>query len=132
MIFCHIIDDYLLQNALANLKQKKYWEDYMSAHYKNKSLQDSIYKHDYIVALVCHAFEWSFMINLPIVIYMFHRLDEPKFIIFYSISMIVNTIIHAFIDNLKANKLSINLVTDQVFHLAQIFITCGLFNLFIV
>jgi hypothetical protein len=38
------------------------------------------------------------------------------------ISVITNAIIHAWIDNEKANKLSINLLTDQICHLVQIII----------
>ena len=34
-----------------------------------------------------------------------------------------NTIIHAVVDNLKANKLKINLVVDQSIHILQIIIT---------
>jgi hypothetical protein len=36
------------------------------------------------------------------------------------ISVITNAIFHAWIDNEKANKLSINLLTDQIIHLFQI------------
>ena len=37
-----------------------------------------------------------------------------------SISIIIHTIIHAIIDDLKANKFKINLIQDQMFHIIQI------------
>ena len=39
------------------------------------------------------------------------------------ISYFINTAIHAFIDNLKANKYVINLAEDQFAHLIQIICT---------
>ena len=53
MFFCHIVDDYYLQGCLANMKQKSWWQ----IHTSNK-----LYKYDYIMALLEHAFSWSFMI----------------------------------------------------------------------
>ena len=43
MLFCHVIDDYVLQApCLCNLKQKSFWE---------KNAPEEQYKKDYIVAL---------------------------------------------------------------------------------
>jgi len=109
MIFLHIVDDYYLQGILASLKQKKYW--------KENAPQD-LYKYDYIVALFMHSFSWSFMIMLPIFIYVSFNLDFNMIIFF-----IVNLLIHAYIDNLKANKFKINLIIDQLCHLIQILVT---------
>ena len=61
MIFLHVVDDYYLQGILAQLKQKSWWE---------KNAPDPLYKNDYKVALVTHAFSWTFMIMLPITITM--------------------------------------------------------------
>ena len=36
---------------------------------------------------------------------------------------IVNMIIHAMVDNLKANALKINLIVDQMIHVGQILVT---------
>ena len=58
MIFLHIIDDYKLQGILASMKQKKWW--------KEQNDYKSMYKYDYIIALLTHSFSWSFMIMLPI------------------------------------------------------------------
>jgi hypothetical protein len=113
MIFFHIIDDYVLQAAcLSKLKQKGYWE---------KSIHGKIYqfyRYDYIVALIMHAFSWSFMISLPFAIE-----QRFKFSVSYIVMLIVNTIIHAIVDNLKANKGKINLICDQTIHILQIIIT---------
>lgn len=109
MIFCHIIDDYYLQGILAQLKQKKYWEE---------NAPDALYKYDYIVALIMHGFSWSFMIMLPILI---HMGSNPP-CSFY-ILLCLNTGIHSFVDNLKANKHLINLAADQTIHILQILYT---------
>ena len=61
MVFCHIVDDYYLQGILASMKQRKWWID---------NAPKKLYRHDYIAALVMHAFSWAFMIMLPIAAYM--------------------------------------------------------------
>lgn len=107
MIFAHIVDDYYLQGILANLKQKSWWE--------NQKNYKPMYKYDYIVALIMHAFSWSFMISLPIL-----YLGFTKWIV---VTIILNTIIHGIVDDLKANKHKINLIVDQSIHIAQVVIT---------
>ena len=113
MLFCHIVDDYYLQGCLANMKQKSWWESKTS---------NKLYGYDYIMALGEHAFSWSFSIMLPILIYMIYT--NELHIVPYVIVLIVNCIVHAFVDNLKANKLCINLITDQCIHFLQIILTC--------
>ena len=110
MIFLHIIDDYKLQGILASMKQKKWWQE-------QKQYKD-LYKHDYLMALVEHSFSWTFMIMLPIVLTQNFQADVMFLILF-----ILNVFVHAWVDNEKANKFTINLVTDQLIHLAQIVIT---------
>jgi hypothetical protein len=110
MIFLHIVDDYYLQsNLLSLLKQKKYWEE---------NAPDTKYKYDYIWALIMHAFSWAFMIMLPIGFLKGFYVDVTFVIIFIS-----NVLIHAVVDHIKANKLKINLWTDQLIHMIQIIIT---------
>lgn len=111
MIFAHIVDDYYLQGILASLKQKTWWE--------NQKSYKPMYKYDYIVALIMHAFSWSFMISLPILYLGFTE--------WISIAIILNTIIHGIVDDLKANKRNINLIVDQSIHIVQIIITWILF-----
>lgn len=109
MLFCHIFDDYYLQGWLASAKQKKWWKD---------NTPQSLYKYDYIAALIVHSLSWSFSIMLPLVIY-----HEFNCGVLYIILFIINTIIHALVDNLKANLFKINLCIDQSIHLIQIVAT---------
>lgn len=109
MIFCHITDDFYLQGILANLKQKQWWKD---------NYPDDLYKSDWIISLLLHSFSWSFMIHLPVAIY--YMVNNLDYWLGYFVSVLINTIIHAIIDHYKANKLSISLTIDQIFHLMQI------------
>ena len=109
MIFCHIVDDYYLQGWLVSAKQQDWWK---------KNCPEDMYKHDYIVALLMHSFSWTFMVMLPSVVYtiLFGGTIYPLLYLF-------NFLLHAFINNMKANWKEINLVQDQVAHLAQIVLT---------
>lgn len=112
MLFLHIVDDYYLQGILAQMKQKSWWE---------KQTTNPLYKYDYIIALIEHAFSWTFMIFLPIFISYFFGM---KFNTIGTISFFCfNWVIHAIVDNLKANELKINLIQDQLIHIGQIIIT---------
>ena len=114
MIFCHIVDDYYLQKAgsLAFLKQKDWWKE---------NAPDSMYKYDYIVALIMHSFSWAFSITLlPLVYSVITGRGGYSLIIFI---LILNVALHAIIDDLKANHKEINLIQDQCLHLLQIVIT---------
>ena len=113
MIFCHLIDDYKLQGILANMKQRQWWKENADKY---------LYRNDYKMALIEHAFSWSFMITLPFLIISFIQ-NNSFLMILLIISYFINTAIHAFIDNLKANKYAINLVEDQFAHLVQIICT---------
>lgn len=110
MLFLHVIADYNLQGILASMKQKSWWKKQ-----SDQDIDDTIYKNDYKMALFMHAFSWSFIINLPFLYY--------KANLFFIISVAINTVIHFFIDDLKANKLKINLVEDQELHMLQMMIT---------
>lgn len=115
MILLHIIDDFVLQPiCLSKLKQKSFWESYVK--------DDEKYKFDYKVALVIHALSWAIMIHLPL---MFIVSNE----ILVFISVIINTAIHAYIDDEKANKLNINLFEDQMMHIGQIVGTWALLTI---
>ena len=115
MILLHIIDDFVLQPiCLSKLKQKSFWATYVK--------DDEKYKFDYKVALVIHALSWAIMIHLPL---MFIVSNE----ILVFISVIINTAIHAYIDDEKANKLNINLFEDQMMHIGQIVGTWALLTI---
>ena len=109
MMFCHIVDDYYLQGKLALFKQKSWWEE---------NAPDQLYKYDYIVGLIMHSFSWAFMVMLPVAVSQEFQIDAVFMIMF-----ITNTIVHAIVDDLKANKRKINLVTDQSIHIGQIIVT---------
>ena len=79
---------------------------------------------DYITALLIHGLSWSIMIHVPL---MFLGGIRDDF--FLLLSVLLNTVIHAIIDNLKANKLKINLDVDQCLHGLQIVITWIIFSL---
>ena len=106
MIFCHIVDDYYLQGWLASAKQKQWWKD---------NAPDKLYRFDYIWALIMHSFSWSFMIMLPIALFNSFAISGA-----FVGMLVFNMIMHAFVDDLKANKRMINLWTDQFCHMVQI------------
>ena len=115
MLLAHIVDDYYLQGWLASAKQKKWWE---------KNAPDNLYRFDYIMALFCHALSWSITTFLPILIY---SLCTNTALNWFYLAIPVNLIIHAIVDNLKANKSKINLIIDQSIHFVQIIVTWLLF-----
>lgn len=116
MVFMHIVDDFYLQGILAKLKQKSFWEE---------NAPSTLYKYDYIIALAEHAFSWCICIHIPMfaVWYMCGGFSLVAFIV----NFIAQTVIHAVVDNLKANKLKINLIEDQLIHIVQISFTLALY-----
>ena len=111
MVFAHIVDDYYLQGWLASAKQKDWWK---------KNCPDSMYDWDYIVALFMHSFSWAFDVMLVPTLYrMVHNNCDLRLLWFF----IGNMVVHMIVDHLKANIKAINLVEDQLLHMAQIFLT---------
>lgn len=115
VILSHLVDDFMLQRIsnLTSLKQRSWWLKECEKHNVNFSK----YKYDYLVCLFIHALEWSIMIMLPILF-----LTNVSSILILTI-VICNALIHAWIDNLKANKYAINLLQDQALHFLQVMIT---------
>lgn len=111
MIFLHIVDDYYLQGWLASAKQKSWWE---------QNAQDELYKHDYIMALFMHSFSWAFMIMIVPTIYALTIATNIPLIIALFVG---NLYMHMIVDDMKANRKKINLIQDQLMHLAQIIVT---------
>lgn len=109
MLFFHVVADYNLQGWLASAKQKSYWE---------ANAPDELYKRDYICALIMHSISWTFMIMLPIAYYQGFSIDGMFVTIF-----IANVILHAQIDDMKANRNLINLWHDQIMHFIQMILT---------
>lgn len=119
MIFLHIIDDFVLQGKLALFKQKKWWEE---------NYPDDKYKKDYVICLAHHAYEWSFMIHIPIIAYSLFSGCYSTLLLL--ISLFGNAIIHLIIDDLKANHLKLSLTQDQWAHMLQISVTWAIFIFF--
>ena len=115
MIFLHIVDDYYLQGWLASAKQKSYWK---------QNAPDKLYMHDYIMALFMHSFSWAFMIMIvPSVYTLITTININNASLGIALIFLANLCIHMTTDNAKANLKKINLVQDQLIHLAQITIT---------
>lgn len=112
MLFSHIADDYYLQGILAKMKQKSWWKE---------NAPDKMYRYDYMPALLVHALSWSIMISLPL---FFASLWNPHWVVY--LMMGVNFVIHAIVDDLKANRKKINLIIDQIIHILQVAITWGI------
>lgn len=74
------------------------------------------------MALSEHAFSWTFMIHLPLVVAMVITSKYISITLFLTL-FAVNWVVHIITDDTKANKLKINLVQDQLIHICQIFIT---------
>lgn len=111
MIFNHIFDDFYLQPIILNkLKQRDWW-------FEQKGMT-ALYENDYIIALLAHSFSWTFMMMLPVAIYLNFSLDLIFILVFVG-----NIIAHALIDNWKCNKYEINLIQDQILHILQIIFT---------
>jgi len=114
MIFLHILDDFVLQTiCLSKLKQKNWW----ITECNKLSISFEKYKYDYLVALLMHTLSWSIIIHIPIM--MCYEISDFKLFL----SVLINSMIHFTIDDLKANRGQINLVYDQLIHLIQIIIT---------
>lgn len=113
MIFCHIVDDYYLQGWLASAKQRVWWKN---------NAPDKMYEDDYIMALFMHSFSWTFMIMLVPMLLNINSLS-----ILYVFVFGINLLIHAIVDNAKANLKKLNLIEDQLIHLWQIFTTWLIF-----
>lgn len=106
MLLGHLVADYTLQGWLADGKQESWWKKVCGGVIPDK------YKHDYVAALICHALYWSIFICAPFF--------ASKW---FLLAIAVNTIIHAVVDDLKANKMKINLIQDQLLHTCQIAVT---------
>lgn len=106
MLLGHLVADYTLQGWLADGKQESWWKKVCGGKIHDK------YKNDYIAALVCHALYWSIFVCAP-----FYESSH------FLLATIINTAVHAVVDDLKANQKRINLIQDQLIHLVQILIT---------
>ena len=108
MMLAHLVADYTLQGCLADLKQRNWWRIQMDGLPQERKEK---YRNDYKMALACHALYWSLIVCLPLLTVTGSA---------YILNAIIQGAIHYGIDDAKANKATINLVTDQLLHFAQI------------
>ena len=124
MILLHIIEDFHLQGILATMKQKSWWEHELIKTHKYTEKTWNKYKYDYVISLIVHSLENSIFIVLPIIIdqliYTFTTNPNNSYFIMWIAYILFNTIVHSYIDDLKCNKLKINLITDQLLHFITI------------
>ena len=117
----HLVADYTLQGCLANLKQKKWWdEELKKLAYKTNDTEAqqklfTKYEYDYMAALYSHSFMWGILTFLPVMF-----LVTPHE---FSIVVFTNSVIHTIVDHMKANLYVINLCQDQLLHVLQIVVT---------
>lgn len=113
MLFLHLFADYNLQGDLSKLKQREWWR---------KSTVRHIYDNDYKMALFEHAFAWSFVMSLPLLVIAIadHNIFLAWIVV---IGYLPNTLIHAAADDWKANLQALNLTEDQTIHIVQILLT---------
>lgn len=136
MIFLHYIADYQIQGCLSKLKTSKWWKD--------KTINHSVYtkvtdcqkllekcKDDYKAALFAHAFEWAFIVMLPMLYWVDYEFYKIGHVLLYLFLFNGNLWAHYMIDDWRSNKHKINLMTDQCAHFTQIFITWLLWWAFI-
>lgn len=111
LFLVHCLDDFFVQPVcLSKLKQRKFWLKY-----------PDVYRHDYVMALLIHAFEWSAALSVALLLF---GASET----FAAVAFVVNGVVHAVVDNAKANKLSINLIVDQSIHIVQLVATTILYH----
>ena len=138
-ILLHLFADYTLQGWLASGKQRAWWNEqidkmldmYKASHHDfvvteyNKTRIDNEHERlkrkygcDWAMAMFEHSLYWTLVTFAPI-IFFYHVNDWVVLGV-----VVINTIFHCVVDDLKANKFAINLVDDQMFHFAQIIFTC--------
>ena len=122
MLFLHSYADYHLQGILASMKQKGWWESQIP------NLSSTRYIADYKAALIAHSFEWAFAVTLPALYQIVNAntgLTWPDIRTgsIYICLLVAGTFLHGIVDNMKANDHSINLISDQVFHIVQVVVT---------
>ena len=114
MLFMHIVADYYVQGILAKMKQKSWWKEQVP------DLDKTRYRHDYLVALVEHAFSWSCcVLAFPALVW-----HVPGWLLLPLVA--VNTCMHAIVDDGKANARVFSLLEDQLMHVVQVLMSWGL------
>ena len=116
MLFMHTIADFVLQiPCLSDLKQIKKWNEFTKDMF-DEDVEETMYRNDYVAALLTHSFMWAFMTFVPLLL-----IGQNYWLLILII--VVNSIIHLLIDNIKANFYLISLCKDQFWHINQILIS---------
>ena len=104
----HIFADFNMQigAGLDKFKQWRWWWDQIPSHGDWKK-----YKDDYKVALLLHSYQWSLVTCLPLIMC-------GGWV--YLSSVAAHAAVHCVVDDLKANRMFINLVQDQAIHALQV------------
>ena len=129
-ILLHLIADFCMQGILCDLKQEEWWKKQVEekwAKYGGDWRRGvwRKYRFDYIAGLLCHSVMWSLVTFFPLMF-----VANP---VSFSVLVVLNVAVHAYVDNLKANKITsrINLCKDQLIHLVQVVATVLLYQIHI-
>jgi hypothetical protein len=129
MVALHVFADFHLQGILANMKQQRWWEKQECEFVKEMIDRGAdrvdwvSCEKDYIPALLLHAFEWSFIVCIPLMYFVGFTWQGACLVL-------LNAAMHAYVDDLKCNQLQVSLVTDQLCHLVQILCTLALWTMY--
>lgn len=120
MILLHILEDFHLQGILANMKQKTWWEHELIKTHKYTEKTWNKYKYDYVISLILHSLENAIFVTLPLIIndlyYTFTVNKNNTLWIAWLLDIWLIAYFHYWIDDLKCNKMKINLIVDQLLH----------------
>ena len=127
MLLAHIVEDFHLQGKMADMKQKQWWHNQIFANVRgitdadarDRELKEGLrkYGYDYIPVLILHGFEWAICVSIPVMFYTGFELSSD-----YIFMLVLMALVHSAVDHLKCNKLRINLVQDQIVHIAQVIV----------
>ena len=120
VLLLHFIADFNLQIGarLNDMKQKDWWGRQFKK-LKMEACDTKRYRYDYVCALIIHSFVWSIVTFAPLILCMRNTVGILAVVG-------LNTLVHAKIDDAKANEHLLNLIKDQVMHLLQIILTVAL------
>ena len=114
VLLLHFYSDFNLQIGakLDGMKQKIWWRRQFKK-LKMDEVDAKHYGYDFKCALLIHAFVWSILTFAPLIYF-------TKSVAGILVMVAANALIHAKIDDVKANEYLPNLIEDQVMHIVQI------------
>lgn len=114
VLLLHFYSDFNLQIGakLDGMKQKIWWRRQFKK-LKIDAVDAKRYRYDFKCALLIHAFVWSILTFAPLIYF-------TKSVVGILAIVVVNALMHAKIDDVKANEYLLNLIEDQVMHIVQI------------